>query len=122
MEKLTIEQAIEQGYTKFLYAEDGFQAPKDLSGINDDDFIRKPQLVKKELYTLPVYIDAEQLRDMIAEQCWEQHHDESGDDTDTVNDAITEMPLEIFEPVIAALKEKMATLSYYKSSGIELVQ
>jgi hypothetical protein len=121
MEKLTLKQAIEQGYESWLYADEQFQALQDLAFIEDHHFNRKIELVSKEPYH-PSGIDADTIIDMIAEQVWENHYEESRDDTSSVPDAIRELPKELFEPIVNAIEEKLNTLSYYKSSGIELVK
>ena len=122
MEKLTVQQAIEQGYKSWLYADEQFQAIQDLAFIEDHHFYKKIELVSKEPYHPSSGLDADSIIDMIAEQIWENHYEESRDDTSSVPDAIRELPKELFEPIIKAIDNKLNTLSYYKSSGIELVK
>jgi hypothetical protein len=78
--------------------------------------------VSREPYHPSSGLDADSIIDMIAEQIWENHYEESRDDTNTVSDAIRELPKELFEPIIKAIDDKLNTLCYYKSSGIELVK
>lgn len=123
MEKLTLKEAIEQGYESWLYADEQFQSLNDLAFIEDSHFNgRKIELVSKEPYSPSSGIDADSILDLLAEQIWENHHGETGDDTDTVSDAIRELPKEMFAPILKAIDDKLNTLSYYKSSGIELVK
>lgn len=122
MAKLTLQQAIEQGYESWLYADERFQAIQDLAFIEDCHFNRKIELVNKEPYHPSSGLDADSIIDIIAEQIWENHHDESGDDTGSVPDAIRELPKELFGPILKAIDDKLNTLCYYKSSGIELVK
>ena len=122
MEKLTLQQAIEQGYTKFLYKGEKFQSLRDLASIEDADYEKGIELVNKEPETIGSYIDAEQMREWVAEQSECQHSDETGDDTNQVYDTLMELPLDLFAPIIKAVNEKMKGIGYYKSSGIDLVK
>lgn len=122
-EILTLKEATEQGYESYLYAGEQFQALQDLAFIEDSDFDKgKIELVNKEPYHPSSGIDADGILDMLAEQIWLNHHDASGDDTDCVPDAIRELPKGIFEPILKAIDDKLNTLNYYKSSGIELIR
>jgi hypothetical protein len=121
--KLTLKEATEQGYEHYLYAGEQFQSLQDLAFIEDSDFDKgKIELVNREPYHPSSGMDAESILDMIAEQVWLNHHDESGDDTSSVNDAIRELPKELFDPILKAMQDKLNTLNYYKSSGIELIK
>ena len=123
MEKLSLKEAIEQGYEHYLYAGEQFQALQDLAFIEDHHFDKGViELVNKEPYHPSSGIDADDILDMIAEQIWSNHHEVSGDDTDAVSDAIRELPKEIFEPILRVIDEKLNTLNYYKSSGIVLIK
>lgn len=120
--QLTLQQAIEQGYTHFLYADEQYQVLQELESVKDYDYEKDIELVNKEPELLDSYIDEEDLREWIAEQVSCQHSDETGDDTDQVFDALEKLPLELFTPIIEAITEKMKSISYYKSSGIKLVK
>lgn len=121
-DKLTLKEALEQGYESYLYEGEQFQSLQDLAFITDEDFLKgKIELVNKEPYSPSSGMDAASIIDMLAEQIWENHHDESGDDTDCVPDAIRELSNELFEPILKAIDDKLSTLHYYKSSGIELI-
>lgn len=122
MEKLTLQQAKEKGYTNFLYKGEKFQSLQDLEGIKDADYEKGIELVNKEPETVGSYIDAEQMREWVAEQSECQHSDETGDDTEQVYHMLMELPLDLFAPIIEAINEKMKGVGYYKSSGIDLVK
>lgn len=123
MKKLTLNQAIEQGFESYLYSGEKFQSLQDLAFITDSDFEKgKIELVCKEPYNPSSGMDAGNILDFLSEQIWLNHHDESGDDTESVSDAIRELPKELFEPILKAIDAKLSTLNYYKSSGIELVK
>ena len=122
-EKLSLKDALAQGYEHYLYAGQKFQALQDLAFITDEDFDKGDiELVNKEPYYPSSGLSEEIIRDMLAEQIWSNHHDESGDDTDCVPDAIREIPLDMFSPIIKAIDDKLGALPYYKSSGIKLVK
>lgn len=122
-QKLTVEEALSQGYTRWLVAKGGFQSLCDLTHITDGDFDRyEIELVNKEPYSPPCYIDTETIRENLAEHCELQHRDETGDDTNQVYDAILELPTELFQPIIDAISSKMHGLNYYRGSGITLIR
>lgn len=116
IEKLTIEQAIDQGYESFVYPEDGFQALKGLD--YDIDFDKKPMLVEKEPYH-PSGISAKDIAELIAENLEENHSSDSGDDTEQVYDAIMEIN---FSEVEKMIDEKLSKLYYYRQSDVELIK
>lgn len=120
-DKMTIDEALKNGYTSYCYAEDGFQSLGDLSDPESINWSRKPELMEKEPYH-PAGIGEEDLREMLADHIHDQHTSECDDDTDSVFDAVKSIDLKIFEPLVSAICEKLSTLKYYRSSGIELVK
>lgn len=114
--KLTLKQAIEEGYKSFVYPADGFQALKDLD--YDIDFDKKPMLVEKEHYH-PSGMHAKHIAELIAENLEENHSSDSGDDTRQVYDAIMEIDFSDIEKVI---DEKLSKLNYYRQSDVELIE
>ena len=66
-QKLTLQQALEQGYTHFFYKGEGYQAMNELSQVTDEDFKRGLELVNKETETISSYVTAEDIREFIAE-------------------------------------------------------
>lgn len=120
--KLTLQEAIAQGYTQFLFKGEQFQSLSDLSDVQDIDYEKGIELVNKEPETITSYVDEAQIREWVAEQNECQHSDETGDDTEQVNDLLLELPLELFTPIVNAINEKLSTIGYYKSSGIELIK
>lgn len=121
--QLTIAQAIEQGYEKWVYAGEGFQPLNFLSDIQDSDFQNGIiLLVEKEPYQ-PSGINAEDLLELIAEHLNDNHASESGgDDTDEVLNNIKKIDHKILEPLIKAIDEKLDGLChYYRATDIELL-
>lgn len=120
--KLTVKQAIEQGFTQFLYPADGYQALGDLSDIHDSCFNRgKIELVNKDPHS-PDNLDAKSIIEMIAERIYCQHVDETGDDTDEVYQGLITVNSDTLKPFLDAIQEKLDRMNYYKSSGIELIK
>ena len=114
--KLTLEQAIKEGYKSFVYPSDGFQALKDLD--YDIDFDKKPMLVEKESYH-PLGMTAKDIAELIAENIEENHSSDSGDDTEEVYKAIMEID---FSEVEKMIDEKLSKLNYYRQSNVELIK
>ena len=114
--KLTLKQAIEEGYKSFVYPEDGFQALKDLD--YDIDFDKKPMLVEKESYR-PRGLDAKNIAELIAENLEENHSSDSGDDTRQVYNSIMQID---FSDVEKMIDEKLSKLNYYRQSDVELIE
>ncbi|MVZ67412.1 hypothetical protein GQF61_16275 [Sphingobacterium sp. DK4209] len=93
MERLTIKEALEQGYTHFAYGHpsNGFQSLHELSELTDDD-IKDSELYLAGKHTFrPCGLTNEELKELIAEHIWVNHEDNTGDDTDTIYDAIKEI-------------------------------
>ena len=122
MKQLTIAQAIEQGYEKWVYAGEGFQSLNFLSDIQDSDFQNGIiLLVEKEPYQ-PSGISAEDLLELIGEHLNENHSSESGDDTDEVLNNIKKIDHKVLEPLIKAIDDKLDGLCYYhKATDVELL-
>ena len=121
-QKLTLQQALEQGYTHFFYKGEGYQAMNELSQVTDEDFKRGLELVNKETETISSYVTAEDIREFIAETSEERHSDETGSDTETCYPLLIDIPIETFNPIMEVINEAMKSISYYKGSGIELVK
>lgn len=121
-EQLTIEQAINQGYTHYFHEGDGFQATKILSrGIDDNEWSRGLELVSQESYN-PSGIDAESLIELIADHIEDRHADDTGDDTTQVYEALMTIDPIACQSLIDVIEQKLSGLHYYRSSGIKLVK
>lgn len=118
--KLTLLQAIEQGYKHFVYPEDGYQALKSLSDYSENEIIweKKPTLCNKEPQH-PAGMDAQELRDHLADVISDNHSSETGCDTDVVYDAIREID---FSDIAVKIQEKLNEINFYWQSEIELLK
>jgi V8-like Glu-specific endopeptidase len=118
--QLTVKEALEQGYTKFGFDGREWQSALDLqTDIDADTFSGqsgKPLLFHKEEYHPG--IDAESIKDLLADHIACNHYDETGDDTDNVEDAVRELD---FESVAEMINEKLLSTTYYKLTDIELI-
>ena len=112
-ETLTLKEALEQGYTHYCYGHpsNGYQSLQDLSDITESDIKDHDiYLADKETFS-PDGIDNESLKDMIADHISSQHYDDTGDDTDTVYDAIKELD---FSDVVKRIENKLSELNHYR--------
>lgn len=121
MEKLTVKEALEQGYTKCGYELAEWQTLQDVEDfLNPEEFEdwgnRKMVLFSKDSYSPS--IDAETIKDLLAEHIACNHADETGDDTDNVEDSVRELD---FESVAKMINEKLSTTSYWKATDIQLI-
>lgn len=121
LKQLTVKQALEQGYDKWLYANRGFQGLSDLKSIEPYDFSKgKIELVHFEPYS-PVGMSAKDIIELIADQIENDHSGESGDDTLQVWHSLKEIDEKHAQPLVDAIDAELQKLNYYKSSGIELI-
>lgn len=118
--KLTLQQAIEQGYEYFIYPSDGYQALSSLTDYSEDEikWDKNPTLCKKEPQH-PAGMDAEELKDHLADLIADNHASETGCDTDCVSDAIKEID---FTEIAEKIQEKLNGINFYWQSEIELVK
>lgn len=115
---LTPKEALEQGYLYFVFNKDGYQGLKDIADITEDDFLRDDiRVVQKEPYH-PTGLTSKRIAERLADEIEEQHVVESGDDTQQVFNAITEMD---FNDVAARIDEVLSKFKYYKATNIQLV-
>lgn len=114
---MTKEQALKEGYEKFIY-ENGerFQATNDLQ-TDEIDFSKIPVLVTKESSN-PSH-DEESIKDLIANELDGQYYDETGDDTNIVYDKIMELD---FSEITNMINEKLKGVHYYMNTKIKLTQ
>ena len=114
---MTKQQAIEQGYTHFIYEKgDSFQ--RLLSVIQDEiDYNKNPVLVEKESNS-PCF-DEKTIKDIVANELDGQYYDETKDDYSGVYDLIMEID---FSHVTKVINEKLESVKHYRSSGVKLVE
>lgn len=114
---LTVAQAIEQGYTHWIYSSDGFQGLMTVADIERDHFHKEIELIEKEPYH-PAGLSEDDIIEHIADMIEEKHQEESGDDTLSVYNAIKELKC---PELVELINRKLQGLNYYKSSGIILI-
>lgn len=116
--ELSIKDALEQGYTKYLFNQEGFQRLLDISDIHEEELLRDDiRLVQIEPYS-PNGISSKDIAELLAEHLDCQHSDESGDDTTQVYDAIKGLD---FTEAENKITEALSKLNYYKATDIKLV-
>lgn len=119
IKQLTVKEALEQGYESFVYDSDGYQSikPIDIEDINwsRDDI----SLVEKESFS-PIGLEEDILKEMIIESIWNNHYENTGDDTNAIEDSLKPLNLDLSK-IKLQIDEALSELKYYKSSGIKLI-
>lgn len=117
--KLTVSEAIAEGYIFFGYETDGFGTIHRIEKMNEADFEIGPLfLAEKESYYSPS-ISAESISELLAEQLWSSAGDETGDDTDDVYDIVKALD---FTAVAEMINASLAHKKYYKLTKIQLIR
>lgn len=110
---LTLKEALEQGYTHFAYGHpsNGFQSIDKLSEIKQKD-IEEGSLYLAGKHTFsPNGISNGELKELIAEHISVDHEDNTGDDTDTIYEAVKEID---FQDVSDRIEEVLSKYNYYR--------
>lgn len=120
-DKLTVKEALQLGFTKCGEALQEWQTILEVTDfINPYEFVehwnRKIVLFSKDSYSPG--IDADTIKDLLAEHIACQHEDESGDDTSNVEDSVREID---FEPIAQIINDKLQSIQYWKATDIELI-
>lgn len=121
MEKLTVKEALEQGFTKCGYEAQEWQSLWDVIDFSnsqefDEHYNRKMVLFSKDAYHPS--IDADTIKDLLAEHIACNHADESGDDTDNVEDSVRDLD---FESTAKMINDRLQSVDYWKATNIQLV-
>lgn len=91
MEQLTVKEALDQGYQHYCFNKDGYQSLRDISDVDEDDLKRDDIcIVNKEPENIGG-ISCDELKDLIGEHLQCQFDDLTGDDTNSVYEAIKEV-------------------------------
>jgi len=106
--KLTVKEALEQGYTKCGFDQTDWQTVMEISDMKSCDF-ETPMLSKLVVFskesTCPD-VSEQRLKEIIADQVSDNWSDETGDDTSSVFDKIMSVDFsEIHEKLTNALSE-----------------
>jgi hypothetical protein len=119
MQKLSIKESLEQGYTKYCFTNDGFQGLRDITDVDESDLARDDiRLIKKESYS-PSGLSSKDIAELLAEHIECNHADDSGDDTEQVYDAIKELD---FSEAENKITEALSKLRYYRATDIKLIK
>lgn len=119
--KMTKEQALAAGYERYGYDGEHYQSVHLISHLKEDDFKDNVILAaEKESYYSPT-IDAEDIRDFIADTVQEQCHGETGDDTDEVYEIVAGMDLLPFSTLAGIINIALSQRQYWKLTNIEII-
>lgn len=95
MEQLTLKEAIEQGYTHYGYADQGYQAMNDLSFFDEMEVTGTEMLFEKDA-AAPFKVTPEAVKEILRDQISDEWYSSTGDDTDEMYDFLNDIPLEKF--------------------------
>lgn len=123
---MTAQEAIDQGYEHWIYANGGFQSIRDLQELLSEDsgfiWMGDIELIEKEPYHPENIIDAKDILGIVGDQLQLHHEDNSGDDTGGVYAAINTIDPKIIQPLLDEIQNKLNGLNYYRSTGISLTK
>lgn len=117
MKKLTVKQAIEEGYSHWGYKDREYQYAQNLEDIVDDDFNTDETLVLFEKEPFYRSISASEIQDLIFDYMYD--NDETSDDTDFMDDRFSESD---FKPLSDLINKKLSDYPYYFLTDIELTK
>lgn len=116
--KLTVKEALKQGYAYFGKDQGEFQHLHSIEVITEADFEDGPQmLAEKESYYSPS-ISPEEIAETLADIMSNQCGDETGDDTDDVYDTVKALD---FTAAVNIINEALKHKKYYKLTTIQLI-
>lgn len=116
--KLTVKEALEQGYIYFAKDQGEFQHLHRIEGITEADFEDGPQmLAEKDSYYTPA-VSSEEIAETLADIVYSQCGDETGDDTDDVYDIVKSLD---FTDAANRINEALKYKKYYKLTSIQLI-
>lgn len=118
-EKLTVKEAIEQGYTHFGFADQEFQHLLSIAtDLNVSTFKKKVCLFGKEPSSC-ASISREEIADMLADHMSSSVGEDTGDDdTDDIYDIIIKLD---FGPCAEMINSALSHKKYYSLTKIELI-
>lgn len=118
MNKITVKEALEQGYVYFGQDKGEFQHLHSIEVVTEADFETGPLFVaEKDSYYTPS-VSAEEVAETLADIVYSQTGDETGDDTDDVYDIVKGLDFTATTEIVnAALTHK----KYYKLTDIQLI-
>lgn len=118
MKKLTVKEAVEQGYKWYVYNSDGFQCLKKITD-NDINWERDDiWLVDKEAIGCPVPTERD-IAEMLADHINSIWGEETDDDTDEVYNKIMTCD---FTETVKMIEVTLEKKTYYHQSEIKLIK
>ncbi len=118
---LTKQQALDQGYTKWGYENEGYQCVKELAELESSDFRQHQNIFLFEKETWSPSTSAKSIKDLIVEEVSCQNDDESNDDTDEVHETLKKIPESEFDSIAAKINAELSGIHYYKLSNIGVI-
>jgi hypothetical protein len=118
MDKITVKEAIEQGYKYFAQDKGEFQHLFSIEVITNADFEDGPQmLAEKEPYYTPS-IAPKDIAYLLADHLDSMSGDETGDDTSDVYEIVKSLD---FTAAAELINEALKGKKYYKLTSIQLI-
>lgn len=122
-EQLTVQEALEQGYTKYIYDKSDFMIVREITDLlhddNADEWDRPLILCNKEPES-PFGISSKDIAELLADHLEDNHRGEFGGDyTNAVFDAINELD---FTEAENKISEALSKLHYYRATNIKLIR
>lgn len=116
--KLTVKEAIEQGYTLCGYDDKDYQSLRSIDSLTDEDFdAGKIMVAEKE--PMNIEVDADSISDYLADWVTSIYGENSGDDSQDLYDEIRELN---FDAITAEINSKIANHPLFHLEEIELVK
>jgi hypothetical protein len=117
IQKLTIKEALEQGYT-LCGADKGEWTPlHKIESMTEFDFQEEKIMIAEKEYDSPT-INANSIRDMIAESMESNWGNDTGDDTEQVYDEVMKLD---FTQCAEMVNKALEGIKSYELSDIELI-
>jgi len=120
MEKLTVKEALEQGYTKVGTKTNDWQSLVDLEDIKDFDS-RETTFYLADKKSNSPSTSVEDIKELLVEHISVNHSDETGDDTDDVYDLLNAIELSEFEPLVEKINKVLEAKTYHWLTDIQLI-
>lgn len=117
-QKLTVKEALEQGYSKCTNVIDHWCHLTDITDLTDVDFENDTWwLAEKESRCYQISDDC--LSDLLSDHIGCNEHDETGRDDEEVYNAIGSLD---YSETTKMINEKLQEFKYYRLSSIELIR
>lgn len=111
---LTLKEAIKQGYTHCCYGHpsNGYQPLDELTNVTEQDVLENEIYLAGKHTFQPAGLTNRQIKVLLAEQIWINHEDKTGDDTDTIYEAIKDIDFQDVSDRIEEALKKYNTFRY----------